>query len=189
MIFLSDAELGGEILLQPNHQLLHGGIDLRVLQSPLSILHNYTECKTFFALIDPFSSVDVKEFYFFDQGWKRIFQSIQNLLEFQFLIHNDRQVAQHRRLFRDFIKLGQCCLLENVQIQFENDRSERQIIFLLPLRVQFAEMADDNVVDDDFGTTPRMERRVRRFLETGDLRCEQQLDLAFDVEEIDISSG
>ena len=58
---LSDAKLCRKIVLQAGDQLLHGDIDFRVLQSPLSILHNYAKSKTFFALFNPFSGINVEE--------------------------------------------------------------------------------------------------------------------------------
>jgi len=57
---LSDAKLCGKRLLQIGDQLLHRGVHFRVLQSPLSILHNYPERKAFLAGCDAFSGVNVE---------------------------------------------------------------------------------------------------------------------------------
>ena len=41
-------------------ELLGRCIDFRILQSPLSILHNYTKSKTFFPLLDAFSGENIE---------------------------------------------------------------------------------------------------------------------------------
>ena len=59
----SDTELRREGALQIDHQMLHRGIHFRVLQSPLSILHNYAERNTFLPVIDAFSGPDVEQMH------------------------------------------------------------------------------------------------------------------------------
>ena len=132
-------------------QLLHCRIDFRILQSPLSILHNYTESKTFFPWLDAFSGVNVEQFDLLDEGRPVGQNAVEQGLKFEFLIDHDGHVAQCGRLFRNLAVGRQARGQDGGEVEFTDDRGERQFVVLDPLRVQLADHADSLAVDQDAG--------------------------------------
>jgi len=60
VIVPSGTQLSTECLFETGHQLLHRSINFRILQSALSILHNYTERKTFLTRINAFAGIHIE---------------------------------------------------------------------------------------------------------------------------------
>ena len=102
MFFLSGTKQGGKILLQAGDQILHDSVDFRVLQSPLSILHNYAKSKTFLSGINAFPGVNIEQPDVLNEGRALAHEGVENFLQGQRLINHNRQVADGGRLLRDF---------------------------------------------------------------------------------------
>src|SRR3569832_1638542 len=69
-----------------------------------------------------------------------------------FLIHNHGNVTPHWGEFRHFLVMRQCASQQRLNIELEQHSSARQLVMLLPLRVQ--------LTDPTYGFTS--ERYLRR---------------------------
>ena len=78
---------------------MHGNVDFGILQSPLSILHNYTESKTFLPGINAFPGVDIEQADVLDKGGALGFKQVKNGLQGEILVDNDGQVTDGGGLF------------------------------------------------------------------------------------------
>ena len=74
--------------------------------------------------------------------------------------------------------------IQRFGIDFEGDQRLRQLVLLLPFRVQFADPADDYVVQDNLGPAPGVQCRMRNRFEARPPRRNQHLQVVLDVEEI-----
>src|SRR6478735_7566663 len=100
---------------------------------------------------------------------------------------HDRDVAPRRLLLRQRREGRHGATLQRFGVELEDDRVARDVIGLAPARVQLADDADALAVELDRRAAARMQRRMRRSDEARDGRCEQRLNIALDVEEIDAS--
>jgi hypothetical protein len=73
--------LRGECLFQTGHQLLHRQFDFRILQSTLSILHNYPESKTFLVFGNALSGVKIEQLDVLNECRQPVLQAIPKGLQ------------------------------------------------------------------------------------------------------------
>ena len=185
---LSDAKLCRECLLQIRHQLLHCGIDFRILQSFLSILHNYTKCKTFFPGGDAFSGVNIEQSNVLNDGRPMCRHAIHERLQFELLINHDGQIADRRR-----VAVKSRCIAVMRTVSGHRDRAR---IPPVPVaRSYFCSHCGCSSPTKPM-TLPstltlraatRMQGRMNDLLEAGNARRQQRFDFALDVEEIDVA--
>ena len=69
-------------------------------------------------------------------------------------------------------------------IHFKHQRRLRQIVFLQPLRVQFADKADGLAIEHNLGGAPRMQRRMSRFDKLHGFAGQQGLYIGFGIVKI-----
>ena len=79
-------------------ELLGRCIDFRILQSPLSILHNYTERKTFLPGINAFAGIDIEQSDLLDEARAVGREAIEQRLQGEALIDHDSEIADDGRV-------------------------------------------------------------------------------------------
>ncbi len=153
----SDAQFRCECLLQVSHQLLHGGVDFGFEQCFLSILHHYPEGKAFLADLNPVPDIDVKQSDVANDSRTMSGKCIQQWLQFQGMIDNDGQISNDRWLARNFGVVRQPGHGYGIKVEFEKHGGQWQFIFLLPLRMQFANKANGLASNQNPRTAARMQ--------------------------------
>jgi hypothetical protein len=111
-------------------------------------------------------------------------------LQFEPVIDHDGQVADDRWLARELgvVAAGWPCVTGS-RSSSKSTGGQRQFIFLLPLRMQFADKTDGLAGDQNTCTAARMQGRMRGLLEARGKRYEQALEIALEVEEVDVARG
>ena len=167
--------------------MLHRQFNFRILQSTLSILHNYPKRKTFLVFRNTLSDVNIEQLDILNEGRQLPFQPIEQGLQSKVLIDDDGEITNHRREFGDLRINRNPCRRDRSEVDFEHHGRQRQIVFLHPFRVQFADATDVAVIEDHACGTPGMQCRMNKFLEAQSGRRQQCFEVTLDVIEINLA--
>src|SRR6185436_19919365 len=132
----------------------------------------------------PLPAVHVKQADFGNDRGLVTPELLQDLLIAQPLVYFDGDVAPHQRKLGYFVIGRQRPAAYSVVFEFEQYGRSRQIILLLPTRVQFPYPPGILAIDDDSGALARVQGRVSPGLELRLPRREQRFHIALHVVEI-----